>query len=106
VLLFMPVVALLSFGIARLPADFRGLPVGVYALIGLASGLVFLVKYLSFEANSRLRFATLSLIYAGSLVAALPTLLLGGTPGFPLIYTVAALALAAITLFVVNRRAV
>jgi hypothetical protein len=61
------------------------------ALVGVASGLVFVVKYLSFEQNSQLRHGNLSLVYGLSLAAALPVLWFPHLPVFPAPFLVVAL---------------
>ncbi len=67
-------------------------------LIGLASGLVFAVKSLSFEQNARLQYGNLSLIYGLSLVLALPSLWFSRLPLFPASFLLVALIVSLILL--------
>lgn len=100
----VPAVFFVSFGLAHAPQDFSGYSTASLALVGLTSSLVVLVKYLSFNANAHLRFLALSTVYLGSLIFALPSLLLVSTPAYPLIFAIIALAIAAVALTFILRQ--
>lgn len=103
VLLFAPVVAV--FG-ALVAAQVRALGapnLPGLVLVGAASALVFVSKYLSFNENADFRHARLASVYVGSLIVAVPTLVLTGLPMFPLQYLAASLLACALTLLWLRR---
>lgn len=103
VLLFAPVVALVGALVATQVRALGAPAAAGLALVGAASALVFVSKYLSFNENADFRHARLASVYAGSLVVGLPALFLTGSPMFPLSFLAVSLLACALALLWLRR---
>lgn len=106
VAIFMPLSVLLSLLATRAVPAVAGSGWFACSLVASASGLVFAVKYLSFEKNARLHYGHLSLIYLGSMAAAVPLLWLPAASRLPIVIYLVALVTNLCWLLYDHRRTV
>ena len=104
VMLFVPLLMLLSLLITRAVPAVAGSGWFACALVACGSGLVFATKYLSFEKNAKLHFGHLSIIYLGSMALAVPLLWLPSVSTPPIVIHLVALAASLCWLLYDRRR--